>query len=44
MGGAEHLPAGQGGAKKHVNQLIKKFDKSAYIVMQLFVVYYDVDK
>ena len=30
------------GAKKPVNQLIQKFNKSAYIVMQIFVVYYDV--
>ena len=32
----------QGGAKECVNQLIQKFDKSAYNVMEIFVVYYDV--
>ena len=34
--------AGRGGAKERVNRLIQKFDKSAYIVMEIFVVYYDV--
>ena len=34
--------AGRGGAKERVNQLIQKFDNSAYIVMEIFVVYYDV--
>ena len=34
--------AGRGGAKERVNWLIQKFDKSAYIVMEIFVVYYDV--
>ena len=33
---------GRGGAKERVNQLIQKFDKSAYIVMEIFVVYIDV--
>ena len=33
---------GRGGAKKRVNPLIQKFDKSAYIVMEIFVVYNDV--
>ena len=32
----------RGGAKERVNRLIQKFDKSAYIVMEIFVVYYDV--
>ena len=31
-----------GGAKERVNRLIQKFDKSAYIVMEIFIVYYDV--
>ena len=34
--------AGRGGAKERVNRLIQKFGKSAYIVMEIFVVYYDV--
>ena len=34
--------AGRGGAKERVNRLIQKFDNSAYIVMEIFVVYYDV--
>ena len=34
--------AGRGGAKERVNRLIQKFDKSAYIVMEIFVVYNDV--
>ena len=34
--------AGRGGAKERVNWLIQKFDNSAYIVMEIFVVYYDV--
>ena len=34
----------RGGAKERVNRLIQKFDKSAYIVMEIFVVYYDVLK
>ena len=34
--------AGRGGAKKRVNRLIQKFENSAYIVMEIFVVYYDV--
>ena len=42
MCGAELFPAGRGGAKERVNRLIQKFDKSAYIVMEIFVVYYDV--
>ena len=41
-GGAFSSGAGQGGAKERVNRLIQKFDKSAYIVMEIFVVYYDV--
>ena len=32
----------RGGAKERVNRLIQKFDKSAYIVMEIFVVYNDV--
>ena len=32
----------RGGAKERVNRLDQKFDKSAYIVMEIFVVYYDV--
>ena len=32
----------RGGAKERVNRLIQKFDKSAYIVIEIFVVYYDV--
>ena len=32
----------RGGAKKRINRLIQKFDKSAYIVMEIFIVYYDV--
>ena len=31
----------RGGAKECVNRLIQKFNKSAYIVMEIFVVYYD---
>ena len=54
MCGAELFPAGwgedenprggqgRGGAKKRVNQLIKKFDKSAYIVTGGFVLQYGV--
>ena len=49
MCGAELFPAGRGqksagrgGAKERVNRLIQKFDNSAYIVMEIFVVYYDV--
>ena len=49
MCGAELFPAWRGedenprgGAKKCVNRLIQKFDKSAQIVMEIFVVYYDV--
>ena len=54
MCGAELFPAGRGGArtkirgarrggaKECVNRLIQKFDNSAYIVMEIFVVYYDV--
>ena len=34
--------AGRGGAKERVNRLIQKFENSAYIVMEIFVVYYDV--
>ena len=34
--------AGRGGAKECVNRLIQKFENSAYIVMEIFVVYYDV--
>ena len=35
--------AGRGGAeRKRVNRLIQKFDTSTYIVMEIFVVYYDV--
>ena len=34
--------AGRGGAKERVNQLIQKSDKKAYIVMEIFIVYYDV--
>ena len=34
--------AGRGGAKEPVNRLIQKFEKSAYIIMEIFVVYYDV--
>ena len=30
------------GAKERVNRPIQKFDNSAYIVMEIFVVYYDV--
>ena len=41
-GGAFSSGAGRGGAKERVNRLIQKFDKSAYIVMEIFVVYYDV--
>ena len=41
-GGAFSGGAGRGGAKERVNRLIQKFDKSAYIVMEIFVVYYDV--
>ena len=48
-GGAELFPAGRGedenlrgGAKKRVNQLIWKFDKSAYIVTGGFVLQYGV--
>ena len=41
-GGAFSSGAGRGGAKERVNQLIQKFDKSACIVMEIFVVYYDV--
>ena len=41
-GGAFSSGAGQGGAKERVNRLIQKFDKSAYIVMEIFIVYYDV--
>ena len=35
---------GRGGTGKNkwVNQLIQKFDKSAYNVMEIFVVYYDL--
>ena len=54
MGGAENFPAGQGegenprgGAgrgKKHINWLIQKFDKSAWIVIEIFLVHYDVLK
>ena len=32
----------RGGAKERVNRLIQKFDKSVYIGMEIFVVYYDV--
>ena len=32
----------RGGAKERVNWLIQKFDNSACIVMEIFVVYYDV--
>ena len=32
----------RGGAKERVNRLIPKFDNSAYIVMEIFVVYCDV--
>ena len=32
----------RGGAKERVNRLIQKFHKSAYIVMEIFVVYNDV--
>ena len=32
----------RGGAKERVNRLIQKFDKSAYFVMEIFIVYYDV--
>ena len=32
----------RGGAKERVNRLIQKFENSAYIVMEIFVVYYDV--
>ena len=42
MYGAANFPAGRGGAKKRVNRLIKKFDKSAQIVIDIFVVHYDV--
>ena len=49
MGGAELFPAGRGkgenprgGAKERVNQLIQKFVKSVKIVMEIFVVFYDV--
>ena len=41
-GGAFSSGAGRGGAKERVNRLIQKFNKSAYIVMEIFVVYYDV--
>ena len=41
MRGAEHFPARRGGTKKHVNRLIQKFDKSALIVSEIFVVCYD---
>ena len=34
--------AGWGGAKERVNRLIQKFNNSAYIVMEIFVVYYEV--
>ena len=32
----------RGGAKKRANRLIQKFNKSAYIVIEIFVVHYDV--
>ena len=32
----------RGGAKERVNRLIQKFDKSAQIVIEIFVVHYDV--
>ena len=41
-GGAFSSGAGRGGAKERVNRLIQKFENSAYIVMEIFVVYYDV--
>ena len=41
-GGARTKSAGRGGAKERVNRLIQKFENSAYIVMEIFVVYYDV--
>ena len=40
--GAGRGGAGRGGAKERVNRLIQKFENSAYIVMEIFVVYYDV--
>ena len=45
--GEEKNPRGEGenprgGAKERVNRLIQKFENSAYIVMEIFVVYYDV--
>ena len=49
MGRAELFPAGRGedenprgGAKERVNRLIQKFNNSVYIVMEIFVVYYDI--
>ena len=42
MRGAELFPVGRGGAKKRVNRLIKEFDKSGQIVIDIFVVHYDV--
>ena len=41
-GGAGEDQNPRGGAKERVNRLIQKFDKSTYIVMEIFVVYYDV--
>ena len=38
--GQSFFPAGRGGAKKGVNQLIQKFDKSAEIVTGGFVLQY----
>ena len=42
MRGRGQKSAGRGGAKERVNRLIQKFDKCAYIVMEIFVVYNDV--
>ena len=41
-GGAKANIREAGGAKERVNRLIQKFNKSAYIGMEIFVVYYDV--